>query len=82
MVLNSLDEVKRLVESGYALQALHDLMSEGTFSGDDASKLEDVVNRLEILESEVRRLRQSLSLRLRQRGFEKYIEYLKQKQVS
>jgi hypothetical protein len=57
--MNSLDDVKRLVASGYALKTLYDLMSDGVLSSGNVSKLEDVVNQLEIHEAEVRRLRQS-----------------------
>jgi hypothetical protein len=79
LVLNSLESIKRLVESGYALQTLYDLMSENNLSSGSVTELEDVVNLLEIHECEVRRLRQSLSLRLRQYALESYLEELKQR---
>jgi hypothetical protein len=79
LVLNSLDSIKKLVESGYALQTLYDLMSEHNLSSGSVAELEDVVNRLEIHESEVRSLRQSLSLRLRQYALESYLDGLKKR---
>lgn len=66
MLLNGVNDVKRLVESGYALQTLYKLMSQGDISSGNVAKLETVVNQLEIHENEVRRYRQTLSLRPRQ----------------
>jgi hypothetical protein len=74
---NGLDEVKRLIKSGYALKTLYDLMAVDDLSPNNFSTLEDVVNQLEIHESEVREVRQSLSLRLRQEFLEAYKEGLK-----
>lgn len=79
LCLNGLGEVKRLIESGYALQDLYDLMSVDDLSPSDFSKLEDLVSQLEMHESEVRRVRQTLSLRLRKRVFESYKEGLKKR---
>jgi hypothetical protein len=78
-VLNSLEEVKKLVESGYALQALYDLIVLNDLSPSNSSTMQNVVNQLEIHENEVRRLRQNLSLRLRQQFFEEYKEGLKKR---
>jgi len=79
LVLNKLDEVNRLVESGYALRTLYDMMSGDDLSRGDVSKLEDLVNQLEIHENDVRRLRQNLNLRLRQNFLESYLEELKRR---
>ena len=73
-VLNSVDELNLIVQARYAMKTLYDLMSEDDLSTDNVSELEDVVNQLEMHENEVRRLRQSLSLRLRQQVIESYLE--------
>ena len=77
--VNSLGEIKRLAESGYALQTLYDLMSEDDLSKGNVSKLENLVSKLEMHENEVRRLRQTLNLRLRQIVLESYLEELKKR---
>jgi len=77
-VLNSLNEVDKLLQAGNALQTLYDLIP-GESSVENVSKLEDIVGLLEIHEAEVRRLRQSLSLRLRQHALETYLESLRRR---
>jgi hypothetical protein len=79
MMFNNLDELDDLLRSGYALRTLYDVVSEESLSVVNVSKLEDVVTQLEIHEAEVRRLRQSLSLRLRQHMLESYLENLKKR---
>ncbi|MCJ7731841.1 hypothetical protein MUP51_05945 [Candidatus Bathyarchaeota archaeon] len=72
-------QVERLLSSDCPVRVLSELMSEIRVSAENRSELEDIENILEIHENEIRRLRQSLSLRLRQYSFEYYSEYLKKK---
>jgi hypothetical protein len=58
---------------------LYDLMSEDDLSKGNVSKLENLVSKLEMHENEVRRLRQTLNLRLRQIVLESYLEELKKR---
>jgi len=68
-MLNSLDEINELMILDYAVKTLSDVMSEMDVSTENVSELENVVNLLEMHEAEVRRLRQSLSLRFNRLAF-------------
>ncbi len=82
MIFSNLDEIDDLLRSGYALRTLYDVVSEENPTNLNDSKLEGVIGLLEVHEAEVRRIRQNLSLRLRQHLLESYLEDLKKRAAA
>ena len=68
--------VEHLLGSKCPIKTLSDLIRETQVSEETRTELEDVVSMLEIHENELRNLRQSLNLRLRQFNLSYYKEYL------
>jgi len=71
--------VERLLGEGCPLKTLSDLLLGADVSAENISELENIVNLLEMHEEEIRRLRQSISLRARQYILASHTEYLKKK---
>ena len=78
-IFSNLTELNNLIRSGYALRTLYVLESEGNPPIVNISEFEGIIGLLEIHEAEVRRLRQNLSLHLRQHELKSYLEKLKQR---
>ncbi len=72
-------QVELLRSSKCPVRTLSELLSVIPVSAENRAELEDVVSILEIHENEIRSLRQSLSLHLRQYSLEYYSECLKKK---
>lgn len=72
-------QVEHLLSSKCPVTTLSELMSEINVSAENRAELEDIVSMLEIHENEIRTLRQSLNLRLRQYSLEHYSDYLRKK---
>ena len=81
-IFSYLNELNNLMRSGYALRTLYGLESEGNPPIVNVSELEGIIGLLEIHEAEVRRLRQNLSLHLRQHERESYLQNLKKRSVA
>jgi len=77
MMFSNLDDLDNLLRSSYALQTLYIVVSEEIPPIVNVSKLEEVIGILETHEADIRRLRQNLSLRLRKRVFETYLNDMK-----
>ena len=71
------EQVEYMLNQRRPLLTLSELMSEIHVSAENRAELEDVVGMLEIHESELRSVRQSLSLRLRQYTLEYYSDLLR-----
>ena len=71
------EQVQRLLGQDCPIKLLSALIEDQKVSGENHSDLEDLVSVLEIHENEIRRLRQSLNIRLRQYKYSYYIEYMK-----
>ncbi len=69
-------QVEHLLGSKCPIQTLSDLLGEVNVSAENRAELEDIVSMLEIHEHEIRSLKQSLNLRLRNYSFDYYKEYL------
>ena len=75
-------QIKRLLSNDCPVKTLSTILSDLTVSAENCSEIEDLVSTLEIHENELRQLRQSLTLRLRQYSIEYYFEYLKKKNLE
>jgi len=71
--------VERLLGEGCPLKTLSDLLSGTVVSAKNISELENIVNLLEMHEEEIRRLRQSISLRARHYILASHTEHLRKK---
>jgi hypothetical protein len=71
--------VERLLGADCPVKMLSDLLSGMDVSAENASELENIVNLLEMHEDEIRRLRQSVSLHIRQYVLASYSEGLRKK---
>ena len=69
--------VERLLGVGCPVKTLSDLLSGMDVSAENISELENIVNLLEIREEEIRRLRQSISVRTRHYVLASYSEKLR-----
>jgi hypothetical protein len=69
--------VERLLGEGCPLKTLSDLLLGTDVSAENISELENIVNLLEMHEEEIRRLRQSISLRARQYILASYSEKIR-----
>ena len=71
--------VERLLGSDCPVKTLSDLLSGMDVSAENVSELENIVNLLEMHEDEIRRLRQSVSLHIRQYVLASYSDGLRRK---
>ena len=71
------EQVEHMLNQKCPLLTLSELMSMINVSAENRAELEDIVGMLEIHESELRSVRQSLSLRLRQYTLEYYSDFLR-----
>lgn len=69
--------VEHLLSSKCPLSTISEHLSEVKVSVENRAELEDIVSMLEIHENDIRSLRQSLSLRIRQYKLEYYSEYFR-----
>ena len=75
-------QVEHLLGSKNPIKTLTNLLGGLTVSLETKAELENVVNILEIHEHEIRSLRQSLYLRLRQHSLNYHKEYLIKKNIE
>ena len=72
-------QVELLQNSKCPVRILSELLSVIHVSAENYAELDDVISILETHENEIRSLRQSLSINLRQYSLEYYSEFLKNK---
>jgi hypothetical protein len=71
--------VDRLLGAGCPVKLLSGLLSEMDVSAENVSELKNIVNLLEMHEGEIRRLRQSISIGIRQHTLASYSDALGKK---